>query len=307
MQIENTTPKIEATIINTLIALKSNGRKDSTLKQVNLKLREITRHTDLTNSEAVKEYISKAVNQQTGEPLQDDTRNKFVYAYDQYCKINNIQWKRPHYRVEEKTPLIPTTENVNAIIDNATTRYTVIFKILQETGIEGAELQNVTQADIDAEQGTISVRGVKGHASGAYKLKPATANILRGYLARNTQMHPFPHSRVMQEVWRNTRRRTTAKLGKPDLMKVTLKSLRNYSGAQLYYKTRDVILVMRHLRHKKLETTMHYIRGMILTGEEDEYTCKATNDNKEATQLIEAGFQYVTTTPDGTMLFRKPK
>jgi len=39
----------------------------------------------------------------------------------------------------------------------------------------------------------------------------------------------------------------------------------------------------------------------------DEWTCKATTNDKEAQQLIEAGFEYVTTTPTDLMIFRKRK
>ncbi len=62
------------------------------------------------------------------------------------------------------------------------------------------------------------------------------------------------------------RRRTAEKLYKPELDKIPCKNLRNYSGAQFYLNLpiRDPIAVMRHLRHKKLETTMHYIRAIVL-------------------------------------------
>jgi len=39
----------------------------------------------------------------------------------------------------------------------------------------------------------------------------------------------------------------------------------------------------------------------------DEYVSKATKNTEEARQLVEAGFEYVCTTPDETMLFRKRK
>ena len=41
--------------------------------------------------------------------------------------------------------------------------------------------------------------------------------------------------------------------------------------------------------------------------EGDEITSKATKDTEEARQLIENGFEYVCTTPDEIMLFRKRK
>ena len=244
-------------------------------------------------------------NHRTGKPVEKATKNKFVFAYDKYATIQNIQWEKPRYRVEEKTPLIPTTQNIEAIIANASPRYTTIFKILKETGASGKELHDVARKDIDTEQGIISITGVKGHASGTYRLTAQTAEMLRIYLHSHPQEDPFPAAERMGDVWRKTRRRTAKKLCKPELDNILLKALRNYSGAHLYYKTQDPIAVMRHLRHKKLETTMHYIRGITIGGEE-EYTCKTATNAKEAMQLIEAGFQYVTEM-DGLKLFRKRK
>jgi len=41
--------------------------------------------------------------------------------------------------------------------------------------------------------------------------------------------------------------------------------------------------------------------------ESDEWTCKVAKTTEEATPLIENGFEYVATTTDGLMLFRKRK
>jgi integrase len=177
---------------------------------------------------------------------------------------------------------------VNAIIANASKKYATIFTILAEIGAEGHELENVTQNDIDTEQGIIRVRGCKGHASGTYKLKSQPAEMLRIYISKNPQEHPFPNSHAMSQVWVDTRRRAAKKLCKPELDKIPFKNLRNYSGAQLYLNmpVRDPIAVMRHLRHKKLETTMHYIRGIVLDTEE-EYTCREATTKEEARKIRE--------------------
>jgi len=64
---------------------------------------------------------------------------------------------------------------------------------------------------------------------------------------------------------------------------------------------------MRHLRHKKLETTMHYIRAIVLDFEEDEqYISRTSTTLEEDARLIENGFTYVTER-DGTKLYRKRK
>ena len=298
-------PKTEETIINTLIALRGEGITETVLETISQKLRQIARNTDIQNPEAVKQYIATLKNQKTNKPLTNGTKNKFVYCYDKYCMIQQIMWNRPYYKEVENVPIIPTTENVNAIIDNASEHYAVIFKILMETGAEGHELANVTRNDIDTEQGIIKIKGCKGHASGTYKLRRQTAEMLRVYLHKNPQEQPFPTSERMGDAWRSTRRRTATKLCKPEINSILLKSLRNYAGAQLYYKTQDPIAVMRHLRHKKLETTMHYIRG-ITTGGEEEYTVKTATTPEEAKALIEAGFQKVDEF-DGIHLYRKRK
>ena len=71
-------------------------------------------------------------------------------------------------------------------------------------------------------------------------------------------------------------------------------------------KTRDILLVKQQMGHKKIETTLIYTQLQNLQ-EDDEWTCKATANTNEATQLIENGFEYVTTTPDALMLLKKRK
>lgn len=61
---------------------------------------------------------------------------------------------------------------------------------------------------------------------------------------------------------------------------------------------------MNKMGHKKLTTTQKYMHFLDL--DSDEWICKAASNAKEATALIEAGFDYVTEI-DGLKLFRKRK
>jgi len=49
------------------------------------------------------------------------------------------------------------------------------------------------------------------------------------------------------------------------------------------------------------------IESALFLSTSDEWTCKATTNDNEATQLIESGFEHHLTTPNGLMLFRKRK
>jgi len=90
----------------------------------------------------------------------------------------------------------------------------------------------------------IRIKGTKGHASGTYKLKTRTAEMLREYLAKDRREYPFPQPKVMSQIWRRVRNRLANNLKQPELKKIPMKNLRNYSGAKLYYSLQDPIAVM---------------------------------------------------------------
>jgi hypothetical protein len=185
---------------------------------------------------------------------------------------------------------MPTKDNVTKIINSATEKYCCIFTILAEIGAEPHELECTPRNLIDQQQGIISIQGHKGHLSGTYKLTNQTVEMLRKYLSKHTEEYPFPKSAIMGQVWGETRERAIQKYSQPDLKKIPLKNLRNYSGGQLYYKLLDPLAVKAHLRHKKLETTMHYLSGMPQTNNEEEWTVKIASTKEEAINLIEQGF-----------------
>jgi len=76
----------------------------------------------------------------------------------------------------------------------------------------------------------------------------------------------------------------------------------------LYHQTKDIIYVMRFLGHKNIKNTLLYIQLAEVLFEEatDQYTVIVASNVKEASELIEAGFEYVTEM-DGVKLFRRRK
>jgi integrase len=278
--------KHEGLIILTLLKLKNRGLSENTLYTTSQKLRQLDRNTNLLNPEDVKEYIANS-------KVSNATKQKIANLYDYFCKANNLEWEKPRYKWERKIPLIPTTANIDKIISASSKKYATIFTILKETGVEGQELATTTRNDIDAEQGIINVQGCKGHNLRSIKLKPKTADLLRAYLHKYTADKPFPKSKRMGERWRRIRNRLADKLNESQLKAIPLRNLRHFHATKLYDKTKDILLVKQRLGHKKLETTMFYTQLITFT-EDDEYTCRTATDVKEATQLIEAGFEYIT-------------
>jgi len=286
-------------IINTLLWLKRQGRSEGTLHTTSQKLNQLSKNSDLMNPTNVLDFIAN--HKSCGA-----TKQKLVDCYQNFCKVNGLTFEKPRYKYERKIPLIPTTENIYKVISASSWKYSIMFTILEQTGIETKELSTTKRADIDADNGIINVQGCKGHNSRSIKLKPETTALLKEYLRKYTTEYPFPKAKRICEMWRRFRNRVSAKLNEPQIRLIPLRNLRHHYATRLYDRTKDILLVKQRLGHKKLETTMFYTQ-LVNFDEEEEYTCKTATNSKEAQDLVEHGFTYIATTPDALMLFRKRK
>jgi len=95
------------------------------------------------------------------------------------------------------------------------------------------------------------------------------------------------------------------RLGNSRMLRISFHTLRHWKTAMEYAKTKDIIHVMKPLGHRNIHNTLVYTQ--LVDFNSDEYVCKAVKTSNEASMLVEAGFEYVCTTPDGVMLFRKRK
>ncbi len=242
--------------------------------------------------------------------LSNGYKKRILEHYSVFCEQNQIPFDKPKMEYEAPIPLIPSKENVNLIINTASTKYTAIFTTLSQTAIEPEELHRIKGTMIDKEEGKLTVTGTKGHNNGSYKLKSETAEMLRIYLSKTTNKEqPFPEAKAQGEAWRQARRKIAKKLCKPELDLINLKNLRNYAGEQFYKHEgkHDPIATMRFMRHKQLETTLGYIRSINLD-EPEEYKTEAVklgepNTGKRIIELSDAGYQKITEA-DGYQYFR---
>ena len=87
--------------------------------------------------------------------------------------------------------------------------------------------------------------------------------------------------------------RISRKLGNPRLKQITFHTLRHWKVTLEYHKTKDILRVMKILGHRNIKNTLIYTE--LVTFEDEDYICKAAANIKEATELIEAGYEYVST------------
>jgi len=141
------------------------------------------------------------------------------------------------------------------------------------------------------------------------KLKNRTLEMLKQHIQKhnfNQNDRIFPtNSSYISDVYRRHRNALAKKLQIPAMAQIRLYDFRHYYASMLYHKTKDLLHVKTALGHKDLRQTLRYTQ-LLETTEDDEYHCKVATTVKEATQLIEKGFEYVTE-KDGIMMFKKRK
>ena len=208
-------------------------------------------------------------------------------------------------------PKIPQEAKINYIIANASPKLRTAISISKETGLRPIELMRLKLKDIDLDKRAVYPETAKHGNPRVLKITEKTLHMLTEYLAR---ANIKPHQKIFanwkpidySKYFRATRNKTAKKMGDPSINNIRLYDLRHFFATMLYHRTKDILFVKQQLGHKQIETTLIYTQ-LLQFENEDEWTCKATSNDNEATELIENGFEYVTTTPNGLMLFRKRK
>ena len=304
-----------------IYTLECSGKcNETTRNKHKRRLLKLATKTNLFDSMATARYILTLKRQlnphykhatPSNKPLSKRYIKNLIDTYAVFCDVNQIPFDKPKIQAQQTPQIIPTTEQVTKIIGASTSKYSTIFIIMAEIAAEPEELRQTPKNQIDLAQGIITINGTKGHNNGLYRLKTKTADLLRNYVAKATTQttYPFPKPKALGEAWRRARTEATTKFSEPDLAKIPLKNLRNYAGA-IFYKTtgkHDPIATMRFMRHKRIDTTLHYLQTINLD-EPEEYITVAVQlgtptTQKQIMEYSNAGYTYLTEA-DGYQYYR---
>jgi integrase len=280
--------------------MKKDGYAESTIKGTGRRLRMIAKSVSLGDPEAVKEYIAlKEGKNSYKEGLAD--------SYARYVQYNGLSWRKPIYQRSSQPPYVPTEEEVTILTSDAGKKYCLILSLFRDTGMRPIEVERSRLKWFDLSRGLVHVETAKHGAGRTLELKPQTLAMLKEYVGKhgfglNDRM--FPRAQKMRWALRNIKKRTAKKLKRPELLRISLYSFRHYYATMLYHKTKDILYVKEKLGHRSLKNTLIYTH--LVNFKDDEYTCRVATSLKEASQLIECGFEYVTEM-DGAKLFKKRK
>jgi site-specific recombinase XerD len=199
------------------------------------------------------------------------------------------------------------------LISSARLELSIKLDISAQTGLRPVEIQGdkgLQAKNIHPDQNTITARITKGcNARPPLPIpKELTARLLDYITKHNIKPDEIlfaGKARNYGKDYRVFRNRLAKKLKDPTIHTIRLYDLRHAYATKQLRRTQNAEIVRQLMGHKKLDTTQKYLH--LLAGNYGEWIVEGTTDKKRAEELLETDFTYQLTTPDGTMLFRKPK
>jgi len=219
--------------------------------------------------------------------------------------MQGLSWEKPKYKPVEKPPFIPTEREIDDLIAGCSKQIAAFLQVAKETGARRGEIFNLKWTDVDLENKIIRITPEKGGEPRIFQISEKLATMLGQLPKVSTRIWKIKSSKNLGRQFRRERKRVAHKLGNPRLLQIHLHTLRHWKATIEYARTKDILYVQKLLGHRSLKTTLRYTQ-LITLPQCQEYICKAAKTVKEAKQLIEAGFEYVTDM-NGVKLFRKLK
>jgi integrase len=292
---------VKGKIVELLWQLERDGRKPSTIKNYSKLFRAALKHgANLFDPEDVKGFLAKI-------QWKDSTKRNAVAMLDVWFRFIGTAWRPPTYQADLEIPFTPTEEEIDQLIAACGKTMATYLQILKETGARCGEISKLTWMDIDSKQRTVRIKPEKGSLPRILPLSPKALEMLNN-LPRNRE-HLFVTAKNMRSNFYRQRKRIARKLGNPRLLQIHFHTLRHWRGTEEYHKTKDPMWVKEFLGHKDLKSTQVYIhieRARYRNAPPDDFHVNVATTQREITQLLEAGFEYVLE-KDGIAYFRKRK
>ena len=296
-------PTPNGKIVTVLWELKKAGKAEDTIRNIRKCLYVLERNSNLENPEAVKTFVA------TYDRNNGYKRN-LIMAYEHYVKTYNLTWTKPKYHENARMPKIPQEGKIEAIMANSPLRLRTAIAISKDTGLRPVKLMRITLRNIDLQNGVIYPETAKHGSPRALKITNKTLNILNKYIAAWNKTYDSLlfgnwNSDQYGKWFRTYRDKTAERLQDPSIKSIRLYDLRHYFATMTYHRTKDLLFTKQQMGHRKIETTLIYTQ-LLQFDKDDNYTCKVAQNIEQDTELIEAGFEFVTQR-DGLNIYRKRK
>jgi len=277
----------------------------------------VSRGANLLNPESIFHTINNlkklgpSTETVTETPWTPGSKNYAAKTYVNFCKVagvevpDHINFKK-WAKQKGKLPWIPHEKEVDALIACCSRKVGTFLQLLKETGMRCGEAWRLTWSDVDPEHNIISCNHPeKGSNPRQFKVSSKLVAMLNQLPKIGQKVFGESKLNQFRQNFMVQRKKASHKLQNPRLQKISFHTLRHFYGTILYHKTKDILHVKQKLGHQNINSTLIYTH--LVSFDMENYTSRTAKTTKEASQLVEAGFEYVCTTPQNVMLFRKRK
>lgn len=207
-------------------------------------------------------------------------------------------------------PFIPTEAEIDALIAGCGKKMATTLQLLKETAMRIGEARSLKWTDIDTVNRIIRLNSPEKNSNPRiFKVREKLIAMLNSLPKSSIKVFGNAARTTVNKNLYSQRKRLASKLSNPRLLQITFHTLRHWKATMLYHQTKDILFVKEFLGHKNINSTLIYIqieRALFGRGVNDEFICKIAQTPEEVSQLIEAGFEYVTDM-DNKKFFRKRK
>jgi len=226
----------------------------------------------------------------------------------QYAEFLGVPIEKPHFRVYDNRELfVPNPSMIKKLvyrIRNIKLRAAVLIAV--ETGASQSEVWNLKWKDVNLQNKTITITGVKGHRTRQYQISDELCTLLMQIPKDTDKIFNLKKARYLNDSLRKYRIRLAEETGNSDFLKIHFHTLRHFAISWKYFKTKDIVETQRFARHCNIQNTLKYVHIVKSWIKENEYEVVYAEDKTELTKYLAEGYELITKTEWGYCL-RKPK
>lgn len=293
------TADIKGKLVGFAWYLKKEGYQESTIRTWTKTLRQLIKlGANLLDSDSVKDVIANR------ETWSETTKANVASCFSTFARSIGFSFNSPRYIITRKLPFIPTEKELDQLIAACGKKTATFLQLLKETAMRSGEAWRIEWIDLDTETRTLTLNNPEKRGnSRMFKLSPKMVSMLQALPKKSERI--FPKSLKARRIcFCSQRKKIAEKLQNPRINRITFHTFRHWKATMEYHKTKDILYVKQLLGHKRIEATMIYTQ--LITFETDDYHVKVATSLKEACDLVEAGFEYVTDM-EQHKIFRKRK
>jgi len=293
-------PDKKSLLFNYAWHLKKQGYAESTISSKEKLLKHMLKNgVDVFDPETVKAFIA------TKNTWCQGRKRNAVHAYTNFLNQIGKTWDQPNYESVSKPIWIPKESEIDQLIAGLNHRFATFCQLLKETGARPKEAFSLKWSDFQFDPNKVNITPAKNGNPRTLKISQKLEAMLKKLPRKNEYVFKTTKLKHFRTNYIRKRKRIAAKLENPRINKISFKTFRHFKGTKLYSQTKDILLVKYTLGHKSIKNTLVYTH--LLDHVDEEFVTKVAKDAEEACTLIESGFEYVMTTPDDHMIFRKRK